>query len=64
VETDFAAVQIDLSVLADDHAFLQVDDPVLAEAGHRLAGPGVQRHEPIANGDEEDTVVAFAVGPV
>ena len=42
----------------------QVDHAVFAEAVDRLAGVGVELDEAVAGGDEDDAVVAFAIGPV
>src|SRR6185295_15367067 len=64
MQTDLAALEIDLLAFADERALLHVDDAVLAEAGHRDAGLRVERHETIAGGHVDDALVAFAVGPV
>ena len=45
VQADLASLQIDLLARAVNDAFLEVDDAVAAEAGDRLAGLGVERHE-------------------
>src|SRR6185295_16221570 len=64
MQTDLAALEVDLLAFADERALLHVDDAVLAEAGHRHAGLRVERHEAIAGRDVDDALVAFAVGPV
>src|SRR5688572_8700943 len=63
-------VQADLrffvvGLLAVDHdAVFEIDFAVLAKAGDRLTGLGVQRDEAITDGDVNDAVVALAVGPI
>ena len=64
MEADFSTFQINLLVLADDNAFLEIDHAALAEAGNGLTGFGVEFDEAIADGDENDAVVALTVGPV
>ena len=64
VQAGLAGFQIDLLAGAGNHADLQVHHAVLAEAGDQLAGLGVQLDQPVAGGDEDDAVVALAVGPV
>jgi hypothetical protein len=71
VVADLGGLQRDLHLLplavhqlAEDHAFLQIDDTALAERRHRLSGLRVQLDEAVANGEEEDALVAFAVRPV
>ena len=64
MKADFAALQIDLLILADDHPFLQIDHAVFSERRNRLARLGVQRNQAVADGDKQDAVVAFAVGPI
>ena len=59
VQSDFAGDEIDLLVVV----LLQIDDAVLAEAGHRDAGLRVERDEPVAGRDVENPLLA-AVGPV
>ena len=61
---DLAGLEIDLLAGAEDDAFFQVDDAVLAEAGDRRAVLRVERDQPIAGRDVEDALVAAAVGPV
>src|SRR5438477_177381 len=63
MDADLASLQIDLCSGADNGAFLQVEDAVLCERLERLARPGVELHEPVTGGHEDDPVVAFAVGP-
>ena len=64
VQADFAGLEIDRLPIAEDRAFLQVDDAVLAERRDRLAGLRIERDHAVAGGDEDHSIVAFAVGPV
>ena len=64
MQAHLAVFEIDLLTGPGDHAYLQIDDAVLAEARYRLTGLGIQRHQTIAGGDEHDAVVALAVAPI
>ena len=64
VQTDFALLEIELLVLADDDADLQVDDTAGAERHDRHAGLRVQFDEPVAGRHVEDALVTAPVGPV
>src|SRR5206468_1951408 len=64
VNADLAALEIDRLVLADDDAFLEIDHAVLAEGRDRLPGLRVQLDQAVADREEHDAVVTFAVGPV
>ncbi len=59
MQPDLARDQIDLLIVV----LLQIDDAVLAEAGHGRAGLGVKRDQPVAGRDIEDSLFS-AVGPI
>src|SRR5579863_300448 len=59
-----AVFQIDLFAGAGGHADLEVHHSVPAEARDGSACVGVQLYEPVTGSDEDDPIVALAVGPV
>ena len=63
MQSDLAFREIDLHAFADHHAFLQIDDAVLAERRDAGAGLRVEGDELIAGRDVEDALIP-AVGPV
>src|SRR5262245_1887444 len=64
VQTDFATFKIDLFILTDEDAFLEIDHAVFAECRHGLSGFRIQSHQAISDRHEHDALVAAAVGPV
>ena len=54
MEPSFTFFEIDLLARPAHHADLEIDDPVLAEAGDRLARLRIQLDQAIAGGDEEN----------
>ena len=59
MQPDFAGDQVDLLIVVQ----LQIDDAVLAEAGHGMPGLGVQSDQPVAGRDVQDSLF-LAIGPI
>ena len=64
MQANFTLLEIELLVLADDDANLQVDDTARAEGHDGHTGLGVQLDEAIASRHVEDALVTTTVGPV
>ena len=60
VEADFGAGDVEVLIEPE----LQIDDAVLAEARHGIAGLRVQRDETVARRHVEDPLVFLSVAPV
>ena len=59
IEPDVGFYQVHLLVVIQ----LEIDDTILAEGRYRRTGPGIERDQPVALGDVQNSLL-LAVGPV
>src|SRR5437867_4225180 len=63
MQPDVTFLQVDLLAGSMRDARLEIDNTVLAEGRYASAGLGIERDEPIAGRDVQDSFL-FAIGPI